>query len=79
MNVLPGDKARLTITVIEADLIRDVDTFSTMDPYSTVTLNTITNETRTCQKGGKHPEWNESFDYEPKNSGDVVDVKIMDR
>ena len=65
MNVLPGDKARLEITVVSAQLERDVNTIATMDPYCIVSLNGISNETITAKDAGKHPKWMETFDYVP--------------
>jgi Ca2+-dependent lipid-binding protein len=47
----------ITIKPFSAQLTRDVDTFSTMDPYCKVMVGSNFQRTPTHKNGGKSPSW----------------------
>jgi len=55
---MSGGSGRLTLTVIEADLKRDTETFGKMDPYAVLTLNGQKYKTKVLDGAGKKPKWN---------------------
>ena len=70
----------LYITVIEAELTRDVGTADdlVMDPY--VVLKNRSNAMRTCalENAGKLPKWNETLEVTVRNISDDILMRVMD-
>lgn len=52
---------KLTIKIMEADLKRDTETFSKMDPFTKMFYNGKTFKTCVKDGAGKKPKWNQSF------------------
>lgn len=52
----------MNLTVVEAELKRDTETFSKMDPYAVLTVKGQKYRTKTLDGAGKKPKWNQSFD-----------------
>ena len=61
----PGQK--VTITIVEAELIKDHDILSKMDPYVVVKIGderfSTSYKTAVAKGAGKHPVWNFKIDY----------------
>lgn len=53
----------LKLTVLEAHLTRDVETFGKMDPFIVLTHNKQTQTSKTLNDAGKNPKWNEDFSF----------------
>ena len=51
----------LSLTVIEADLTRDTETFGKMDPFVKFTYGDLKFMTTEKSNAGKKPIWNETF------------------
>jgi Ca2+-dependent lipid-binding protein len=72
-------KGVMKVTVKEANLNRDVATFSKMDPYFILKVGAVDNhKSQTHKDGDKHPIWNESFTLKSCNPSDILEIKIMD-
>lgn len=78
MNPVSG---KLTVTILSANLTRDVCTFGTMDPKCVLRISSrkIYNSSVKTNEG-KHPLWNEIavFDVESENSLNVQVVHEKD-
>ena len=59
------------INCISAQLTRDTETFSNMDPYVVVFCGTEKRKTRTHQEGGKRPVWNDTFTFSNPKSQQI--------
>ena len=66
------------MTVIEARLERDVETFGKMDPYVVIKMREQIIKTKEHTDGGKTPQWNETFELDVKYIGDDVAFTVMD-
>ena len=68
----------LALTVIEARLTRDTETFGKMDPY--VKISTRQQQFKTAVKNGagKTPMWNQTFNIDVKYIGDDMTVQVYD-
>ena len=51
----------LTVKILEADLKRDTETFSKMDPFCKMTYNGKLFKTVVKDGAGKKPKWNQTF------------------
>ena len=69
---------KLYLKVKNALLIRDVTTFTTMDPYVMIRYGTVKYKTNPCVDGGKTPHWEDEFELEPKDMSDEIHVFVMD-
>ena len=49
---------KLKITVVEAKLTRDTETFGKMDPYAVLNLRGQKFKTNVLDSAGKNPRWN---------------------
>ena len=68
----------LVVLLLSADLERDTDLFSKMDPYVIFRLNDQKAKSQIKDEAGKNPEWNESFSFRCKE-GDVLFFNVMDK
>jgi hypothetical protein len=68
----------LTLEVIEAQLTRDTEFFSKMDPYVTIETRMQKIRTKTLQGAGKTPKWNQSFTIDVKYIGDDINFIVLD-
>ena len=55
------NKGLLDITLVEANLIRDVEWLGKMDPYCTIIFKGTKLKTKVQQDVGKNPKWDETF------------------
>ena len=69
----------LKITVVEAQLSRDTETFGKMDPYVKIESRMQKFKTNTINGGGKTPKWaNQTFTLDVKYIGDDVTLSVWD-
>ena len=50
-----------------------------MDPYVFMVHKGEEYRTTVIKKGGKHPIWNQTFDFEVDSSHDQIDFYVMDK
>jgi len=70
---------KLNLTIKEAKLTHDTDSFGNMDPYVSLSLREQTFKTKVLQSGGAKPVWNESFDFDVKYIGDNLKLTVFDK
>ena len=70
---------RLHVTVLEARLERDTETFGTQDPYVEIEHRMEKFKTKVCSDGGKEPKFGDEFDYNVKYIGDDFTMRIMNK
>ena len=68
----------LALTVIEARLTRDTETFGKMDPYVKIVTRQQQFRTKTKDSAGKTPVWNETFNIDVKYVGDDITLQVYD-
>ena len=66
------------MTVIEARLTRDTETFGKMDPYVKIQTRQQQLRTKTKNSAGKTPVWNETFNIDVKYVGDDMTLIVYD-
>ena len=66
------------MTVIEARLTRDTETFGKMDPYVKIQTRQQQLRTKTKNSAGKTPVWNETFNIDVKYVGDDITIQCYD-
>ena len=62
----------LSLTIVEARLDRDTETFGEMDPYVVIHNRMQKVRTVTKEEAGKEPIWNETVDLDVKYIGDDI-------
>lgn len=72
----------LKILIIEANLIRNTETTSQMDPYCNVKIaNKVLMRTKTKNEAGKTPIWNETQECQitdPSEFLEFVEFEVLD-
>ena len=73
-------RGTFTIEPLSAELTRDTDTFSKMDPYVEIKVgNQKPNKTQPHQGGGKNPKWNGyQWTWQIMNEQDMVVIRVYD-
>ena len=66
------------MTVIEARLTRDTETFGKMDPYVKISTRQQNFKTAVKNGAGKTPMWNQTFNIDVKYIGDDMTVQVYD-
>jgi Ca2+-dependent lipid-binding protein len=69
----------LEVTIVEARLVRDTETFGTQDPYITIEHRMQKFKSKVASDGGKEPKFEETFLFEVKYIGDDFTMKIMNK
>ena len=69
----------LKVTVVEARLEKDAETFGTQDPYVEIEHRMERFKTKVATDGGKEPKFNEVFEYNVKYIGDDFTMRIMNK
>ncbi len=64
-------------TLIGAELTRDV-AIATMDPYGACNYDGKQYKSSVHENGGKMPQWNYTFDLEPRDINDDIELIVMD-
>ena len=60
----------LSLTVVEAELTRDTETFGKMDPFVKFSYGDLEFRTTEKSNAGKKPIWNETFQIDVKGQED---------
>ena len=68
----------LNLTVIEAKLTRDTETFGKMDPYCVLETRQQQFKTVTHENAGKAPKWDQTFKVDVKYIGDDLTLTVFD-
>ena len=68
----------LQLTVVDARLTRDTETFGKMDPYVKIQTRHQNFRTKTKNGAGKTPVWNETFTVDVKYIGDDLTMQVYD-
>ena len=68
----------LALTVIEARLTRDTETFGKMDPYVKIACRQQQFRTNVKNGAGKTPVWNQTFNIDVKYIGDDLHLEVYD-
>ena len=68
----------LALTVIEARLTRDTETFGKMDPYVKISTRQQNFKTAVKNGAGKTPVWNQTFNIDVKYIGDDLTIQVFD-
>lgn len=66
------------MTLMQAKLTRNTETFGKMDPYCIVKYREEEHKTQTKNNAGKTPVWNQTFDLDIKYIGDDIEVSVLD-
>ena len=76
---MSATSGKLKVFILEAHLTRDTDTWTKMDPYCVISTRMQRIRTKTCNKGGKKPHWeNECMEIDVKYVGDDMNLQIFD-
>jgi len=73
-----ASQGSLALTVIEARLTRDTETFGKMDPYVKISTRQAQFKTAVKNGAGKTPTWNETFNIDVKYVGDDLTMEVFD-
>ena len=70
---------KFIIKPIEAMLLKDLDTFSKMDPFCAIDIGGDKQRTKTCQGGGKNPKFHDTLTFNLTNTNStVMNVAVFD-
>lgn len=69
----------IVIKPLTAQLTRDTDTFSRMDPYVKVILGTRSVTTTVAKKAGKNPNWTDELTIRRSNNEDIIKIEVWDK
>ena len=77
---MQGPKSgKLTVKIVEAELKRDTETFSKMDPFCKMFYGGKTYKTAVKQNAGKKPKWGQAFELEVEDPGDEIKFEVHDQ
>ena len=76
--VSTATSGKLRLTVMQAKLTRDTETFGKMDPYAVIEYRQEKHKTVTKNNAGKTPVWNQTFDMDIKYIGDDIQIGVYD-
>jgi Ca2+-dependent lipid-binding protein len=68
----------LTLTVVQGQLTRDVETFGKMDPYVTIMYQGQKYKTKIHDSAGLTPVWNHTFEIKLGSVNDDLDFACKD-
>jgi len=69
---------KVTLRILNAELVRDPNLIMKMDPYAVVRTSRAETKTSVAPNGGKHPRWNESFNLDVTGDNSIY-VAIFDQ
>lgn len=69
---------KLSVKVLRALDLKKLGMMDTADPYVKLTIGTQSFQTKVHEKGGKNPEFNESFDFNISTEKELV-IEIFDK
>ena len=76
-NNMNNGPVTFIIKPIEGMLLKDLDTFSKMDPFCAIDIGGNKQRTKTCQGGGKNPKFHDTLTFTGTNST-VMNVAVFD-
>jgi hypothetical protein len=68
----------LYLTLVDAELTHDTETFGKMDPFVKITSEHLGLKSSIHKKGGKTPAWNQVLTIDPTYLGHEVKISVMD-
>lgn len=68
----------MKLEVVKADLLRETDTISKMDPYVIIETKDASLKTNVLKEAGKHPVWNHSVDINVESMHDDITFIVND-
>ena len=68
----------LSLTLVEAELTHDTETFGKMDPFVKITSEHLGLKSSVHKSGGKTPKWNQELTIDPTYLGQEVKIAVMD-
>ena len=70
----------IALRIHGADLLRDPNTFSTMDPYTIIRLGGDEKMTKVDNNAGKKPSWNQNFEFtDSGRENECIIFVVMDK
>lgn len=69
---------KLSVKVLRALDLKKLGMMDTADPYTKLTIGTHTFQTKVHEKGGKNPEFNESFEFSISTEKELV-LEVFDK
>jgi Ca2+-dependent lipid-binding protein len=72
------NSGKLVIHIEEADLKRDTEIFSKMDPFCKMFYNGKTFKTAVKDGAGKKPKWNQRFELDILDHNDEIKFEVHD-
>lgn len=69
---------KVTLRVLNAELVRDPNLIMKMDPYCVVRTSRAETKTSVSPNAGKHPRWNESFNLDVTGDNSIY-IAIFDQ
>lgn len=78
MSGSTGTGGTLVLTIIQAQLTRDVETLGKQDPYIKLMYMGTRYKTKVHQNGGKTPVWNETFTLQLGSVSDELHFEVKD-
>ena len=79
MQAHGGSAGSLKLTVVQAQLTRNTETFGKMDPYVKIESRMQKFKTNTINGGGKTPKWTgQTFTIDVKYTGDDLTLSVWD-
>ena len=68
---------RIRVTIIKAEIKSNLDFIGKLDPFVILNYDGKDYRTKTCQRGGVTPQWNQPFEMD-SNPSSVFSFKICD-
>ena len=65
--------------MVQANLHKNYDFFTNMDPYCKILFLNQQFKTKTHNNGGKNPIWNQQFTFQVDNIDDICTIEIFDK
>lgn len=72
----PSGPVTFIIKPIEANLLKDLDTFSKMDPFVAISIDGNKQRTQAHQGGGKHPRFSDTLTF--TSTGTLMQIAVFD-
>ena len=69
----------LNLRIMDADLFRDTELVSKMDPYVIIRYGGRDLKTSTKDEAGKKPIWNEDFSIPIRSINERMEIIVMDK
>lgn len=74
---MAATSGKLTVTIVEARMNVDLNTFSEMSPYVLIEMRMERHQTEVAEKGGMEPVFNKDIVFDVKYIGDDFTMRLM--